>query len=225
MLKMNTWSTRWDLDEAQCPCDVHFNDWIADQEADRQVDLPFRHRHPSCRRPHPGGERLRQRRLRHHRLGRGIRFLHQAGQRERAGRAQLPRLFRRHLSDQPAAAAGVRRGDAVPPLRILGAQHGERRVRRPDRSRSADRCSPTGCGRAAMCCSTPGRSRSTPPRAPSRNGRRRARSSASASSRRCWSIGRQRRAAHCERSGACQRTRRVDLCDGRATALRGMPGH
>jgi len=32
MLKMNTWTTRWDLDEAQCPCDVHFNDWIADQK-------------------------------------------------------------------------------------------------------------------------------------------------------------------------------------------------
>ena len=31
MLKMNTWSARWDLDETQCPCDVHFNDWIADQ--------------------------------------------------------------------------------------------------------------------------------------------------------------------------------------------------
>ena len=32
MLKMNTWSARWDLDEAQCPCDVHFNDWIADRK-------------------------------------------------------------------------------------------------------------------------------------------------------------------------------------------------
>ena len=32
MLKMNTWTTRWDLDEAQCPCDVHFNDWIADRK-------------------------------------------------------------------------------------------------------------------------------------------------------------------------------------------------
>ena len=31
MLKMNTWSAKWDLDEAQCPCDVHFNDWIANR--------------------------------------------------------------------------------------------------------------------------------------------------------------------------------------------------
>jgi hypothetical protein len=28
MLKMNFWDAKWDLDEAQCPCDVHFNDWI-----------------------------------------------------------------------------------------------------------------------------------------------------------------------------------------------------
>jgi hypothetical protein len=27
-LKMNIWHTRWDLDEAQCPCDVHFNQWV-----------------------------------------------------------------------------------------------------------------------------------------------------------------------------------------------------
>jgi hypothetical protein len=32
MLKMNTWTTRWDLDETQCPCDVHFNDWIAERK-------------------------------------------------------------------------------------------------------------------------------------------------------------------------------------------------
>jgi hypothetical protein len=29
MLKMNTWDAKWDLDETQCPCDIHFNDWIA----------------------------------------------------------------------------------------------------------------------------------------------------------------------------------------------------
>ena len=28
MLKMNFWDAKWDLDEAQCPCDIHFNDWI-----------------------------------------------------------------------------------------------------------------------------------------------------------------------------------------------------
>jgi hypothetical protein len=28
MLKMNLWDAKWDLDEAQCPCDVHFNQWI-----------------------------------------------------------------------------------------------------------------------------------------------------------------------------------------------------
>jgi hypothetical protein len=29
MLKLNLWHAKWDLDEAQCPCDIHFNDWIA----------------------------------------------------------------------------------------------------------------------------------------------------------------------------------------------------
>ncbi len=29
MLKMNYWTDKWDLDEAICPCDVHFNDWVA----------------------------------------------------------------------------------------------------------------------------------------------------------------------------------------------------
>lgn len=30
-MKMNFWNAKWDLDEAQCPCDVHFNDWIEDE--------------------------------------------------------------------------------------------------------------------------------------------------------------------------------------------------
>jgi len=25
---MNLWDAKWDLDEAQCPCDIHFNQWI-----------------------------------------------------------------------------------------------------------------------------------------------------------------------------------------------------
>ena len=28
---MNFWNAKWDLDEAQCPCDLHFNDWIEDE--------------------------------------------------------------------------------------------------------------------------------------------------------------------------------------------------
>jgi hypothetical protein len=28
MHKMNLWDAKWDLDEAQCPCDIHFNQWI-----------------------------------------------------------------------------------------------------------------------------------------------------------------------------------------------------
>jgi hypothetical protein len=25
---MNFWDSKWDLDEKQCPCDIHFNDWV-----------------------------------------------------------------------------------------------------------------------------------------------------------------------------------------------------
>jgi hypothetical protein len=28
---MNYWTDKWDLDEAVCPCDVHFNEWVAKQ--------------------------------------------------------------------------------------------------------------------------------------------------------------------------------------------------
>jgi hypothetical protein len=29
MLKMNYWTDKWDLHVDVCPCDVHFNDWVA----------------------------------------------------------------------------------------------------------------------------------------------------------------------------------------------------
>jgi hypothetical protein len=32
MLKMNYWPDHWPLIEDVCPCDVHFNDWVADQK-------------------------------------------------------------------------------------------------------------------------------------------------------------------------------------------------
>jgi hypothetical protein len=35
---MNFWDAKWDLDEAQCPCDIHFNDWIdAEQLAHKTI--------------------------------------------------------------------------------------------------------------------------------------------------------------------------------------------
>src|SRR3954451_4411681 len=40
MLKMNLWDAKWDLDEAQCPCDVHFNQWI---EANSITDKTIYH--------------------------------------------------------------------------------------------------------------------------------------------------------------------------------------
>jgi hypothetical protein len=41
MPKMNTWAAKWDLDEAQCPCDVHFNDWLADRQLTGQCIYHF----------------------------------------------------------------------------------------------------------------------------------------------------------------------------------------
>jgi hypothetical protein len=32
MLKMNYWTDKWPLMEEVCPCDVHFNQWAADQK-------------------------------------------------------------------------------------------------------------------------------------------------------------------------------------------------
>ena len=32
MLKMNYWTDQWDLHEDICPCDVHFNDWVAHEQ-------------------------------------------------------------------------------------------------------------------------------------------------------------------------------------------------
>ena len=40
MLKMNFWDAKWDLDEAQCPCDIHFNQWI---EANKIVNQTIYH--------------------------------------------------------------------------------------------------------------------------------------------------------------------------------------
>lgn len=40
MLKMNFWDAKWDLDETQCPCDIHFNGWI---EANRLTEKTIYH--------------------------------------------------------------------------------------------------------------------------------------------------------------------------------------
>ena len=32
MLQMNYWTDKWDLHEDVCPCDVHFNEWVAEQK-------------------------------------------------------------------------------------------------------------------------------------------------------------------------------------------------
>jgi hypothetical protein len=35
--KMNYWDAKWDLQVECCPCDVHFNDWVADRQLKNQL--------------------------------------------------------------------------------------------------------------------------------------------------------------------------------------------
>lgn len=39
-LKMNLWDAKWELDPVQCPCDIHFNEWI---ETNRIADKTIFH--------------------------------------------------------------------------------------------------------------------------------------------------------------------------------------
>jgi len=41
MLKMNYWTDKWDLDEKICPCDVHFNDWVAKEKLKNKTIYHF----------------------------------------------------------------------------------------------------------------------------------------------------------------------------------------
>lgn len=41
MLGMNYWTDKWDLHEDICPCDVHVNDWVADQGLKNKVIYHF----------------------------------------------------------------------------------------------------------------------------------------------------------------------------------------
>jgi hypothetical protein len=41
MLKMNYWTDKWDLHEDVCPCDVHFNDWVAKEKLKNKTIYHF----------------------------------------------------------------------------------------------------------------------------------------------------------------------------------------
>ena len=41
MLKMNYWTDKWDLHEDVCPCDVHFNEWVAKQKLNNKQIYHF----------------------------------------------------------------------------------------------------------------------------------------------------------------------------------------
>ena len=40
-MRMNFWDAKWDLDEAQCPCDIHFNDWLEAEGLGRKTIYHF----------------------------------------------------------------------------------------------------------------------------------------------------------------------------------------
>ena len=50
MTKLNYWNETWSLDEAQCPCDLHFVEYLEEKGAKDAADLPLRHRQPPHRR-------------------------------------------------------------------------------------------------------------------------------------------------------------------------------
>jgi hypothetical protein len=39
-VRMNFWDAKWDLDAAQCPCDIHFNEWV---DAERLTNKTIYH--------------------------------------------------------------------------------------------------------------------------------------------------------------------------------------
>ena len=97
MTKLNYWNATWSLDEAQCPCDIHFVEYL---EEKRRKDAAIFHFGTGNH--HIVGlkarrERLQQRRARHHRLAAGVRRLRRAADQEPAARPHLQGLLRRHL--------------------------------------------------------------------------------------------------------------------------------
>ena len=40
-MAMNLWNAKWDLDPEQCPCDIHFNEWIAANNISGQAIYHF----------------------------------------------------------------------------------------------------------------------------------------------------------------------------------------
>ena len=125
---MNYWTDKWDLHEDICPCDVHVNEWIAEQGLKNKTIYHF-----GTGTHHVVG-------IEQARNGSGNAVLAITASIEEyeayiklvseqfGGREILPRLFRRHLSHQSAAAAGLRHRHHGAPVRVLLPEHRERRI-------------------------------------------------------------------------------------------------
>ena len=122
---MLNWWEKWGLHPDVCPCDVHFNEWVEAHGISNKLIYHF-----GTGTHHVIGRRQAE-------LGSGnVVFGITASKGEyedyialvidNAAAGQiLPGVFRRRLSQQSAAAAGLRRGEPVSPVRILFRQHRE----------------------------------------------------------------------------------------------------
>ena len=137
MLQMNYWTDKWDLHEDVCPCDVHFNEWVADQGLKNKTIFHFgtgTHHVVGIEQARNGSNNA------------VIAITASIEEYEAyiklvstnsAVAQKLPRVFRRHLSDQSAPAAGFRHRHDGAPVRVLLPEHGEPRIWRHDRSAGA----------------------------------------------------------------------------------------
>ena len=131
MTKLNYWNETWSLDEAQCPCDVHFVEYLEGKKAKDAAIFHFGTGNHHIVGLKLAAERLQLRRARHHRLAAGVRRLRRAADPEPASRPHLQGLLRRHLPARCPPAAAVRLREPVPRRRVPHAR--ERRLRRAHR--------------------------------------------------------------------------------------------
>ena len=123
MLKMNYWTDKWDLHEDVCPCDVHFNDWMAKEKLKNKTIYHF-----GTGTHHVIGIKQAAKKNRVFAITASKEEYEtyvETRHRELGRREKLSGLFRRHLPHQPDPAARIRRGDDVPPVRIFLPQYRE----------------------------------------------------------------------------------------------------
>ncbi len=175
MAKLNYWTDKWDLHVDICPCDVHVNDWLADQKMKNKLIYHFgtgtHHVVGKEQAENGSGNMVFGITASIEEYEAYVKLV--AGKFE--GGEELRRLFRRHLPHQPEAAAGLRRGDDGAPVRVLLSEHRQRRIWRRRRSRRARHLHRQDASPAGTSCSTQSRSASRRQSRSSRSGKRKRR--------------------------------------------------